>query len=119
MARVKRGNVARNRRKKILKLAKGFRASLSKLFRPARQAVINALYHAYNDRRNRKGDFRGLWITRINAGLSQQGLSYSKFMGEVKAQNIQVNRKMLAELAYNHPETFQSFVEKVTANATV
>lgn len=115
MARVKRGNVARNRRKKILKLAKGFRGSLSKLFRPGRQAVINALFHAYNDRRNKKGDFRGLWITRINAALATQGLSYSKFMGTLKAQNIQVNRKMLADLAYQHPDVFEQFVAQVTA----
>lgn len=119
MARVKRGNVARNRRKKILKLAKGFRGSLSKLFRPGRQAVINALYHAYNDRRNRKGEFRNLWVTRINAALSEQGLSYSKFIGEIKRQNINVNRKMLADMAYSHPETFRAFVAQVTAAAQV
>lgn len=118
MARVKRGNVARNRRKKVLKLAKGFRGSLSKLFRPGRQAVINALYHAYNDRRNKKGDFRKLWITRINAGLSAHGLSYSKFIGEVKRQNIQLNRKMMAEMAFSHPEAFNALVAQVTSKAT-
>ncbi len=117
MARVKRGNVARNRRKKILKLAKGFRGSLSKLFRPGRQAVINALYHAYNDRRNKKGEFRALWVTRINAALEAQGVSYSKFIGEAKRQNIQLNRKMMADMAYSHPDAFNALVAQVTASA--
>ena len=84
MARVKRGNVARKRRKKVLKLAKGFRGSHSKLFRIANQQVMKALRYAYRDRRRRKRDFRRLWITRINAAARQQGMSYSRLIGQLK-----------------------------------
>lgn len=99
MTRVKRGNVARKRRKKILKLAKGFRGSHSKLFRTANQQVMKALRNAYRDRRKRKRDFRRLWITRINAAARQHGMSYSKLMGNLKKADIQINRKMLAQMA--------------------
>ncbi|MEQ8962516.1 MAG: 50S ribosomal protein L20, partial [Coleofasciculus sp. C2-GNP5-27] len=99
MARVKRGNVARKRRKKVLKLAKGYRGSHSKLFRTANQQVMKALRNAYRDRRKRKRDFRRLWITRINAAARQNGMSYSQLMGQMKKANIQLNRKMLAQLA--------------------
>jgi large subunit ribosomal protein L20 len=108
--RVKRGNVARNRRKKILQRAKGFRASLSKLFRPARQAVLNALRHSYKGRRQKKRDFRSLWIVRLNAALGDHGISYSKFIGLAIKKQVGLNRKMLSELAIQHPETFQSVV---------
>lgn len=111
--RVKRGNVARNRRKKILKLAKGFRASLSKLFRPARQAVLQALRHSYRDRRIKKRDFRSLWIVRINAALEPFGESYARFAGLLKKKNILVNRKMLSEIAIHNPEVFAQLVEQV------
>ena len=111
--RVKRGNVARNRRKKILKLAKGFRGSLSKLFRPAHQAVLHALRYAYNDRRKKKRDFRGLWIARINAGLTQQGLSYSKFSHMKSQKNVDLNRKVLSELAISDPPVFAKGVDFV------
>ena len=111
--RVKRGNVARNRRKKILKLAKGFRASTSKLFRPARQAVLNALRHAYKDRRIKKRDFRTLWIARVSAALVPYGVSYSKFTGNAKKKNLGLNRKMLSEIAISNPEVFASIVEFV------
>ena len=111
MSRVKRGNVARNRRKKVLKLAKGFRGSSSKLFRPAHQAVLNALTHAYKDRRLKKRDFRALWIARLNAGLDALGHSYSKFMGSLKKKNIQLNRKVLSELAIQEPVAFKRIVE--------
>ncbi|NEN95098.1 MAG: 50S ribosomal protein L20, partial [Moorea sp. SIO3I7] len=87
MTRVKRGNVARKRRKKILKLAKGFRGSHSKLFRIANQQVMKALRNAYRDRRKRKRDFRRLWITRINAAARQNGISYSQLMGQMKKAN--------------------------------
>ena len=111
MTRVKRGNVARKRRKKILKLAKGFRGSHSKLFRTANQQVMKALRNAYRDRRKRKRDFRRLWITRINAAVRQHGMSYSQLMGLMKKANIQINRKMLAQLAVLDPSSFSKVVE--------
>jgi large subunit ribosomal protein L20 len=111
MARVKRGNVARKRRKKILKLAKGFRGSHSKLFRTANQQVMKALRYAYRDRRNRKRDFRRLWIVRINAAARMHGLSYSKLMGQLKKANIDINRKMLAQMAVLDPDGFTKVVE--------
>jgi large subunit ribosomal protein L20 len=109
--RVKRGNVARKRRKKILKLAKGFRGSHSKLFRTANQQVMKALRNAYRDRRKRKRDFRRLWITRINAASRQNGISYSKLIGNMKQANIAINRKMLANLAVLDPDAFAKVVE--------
>ena len=111
MARVKRGNVARKRRKKILKLAKGFRGSHSKLFRTANQQVMKALRYAYRDRRCRKRDFRRLWITRINAAARMQGMSYSRLIGQLKKANIEINRKMLAQMAVLDPEGFSQVVE--------
>ncbi|MBE9126995.1 MULTISPECIES: 50S ribosomal protein L20 [unclassified Coleofasciculus] len=111
MTRVKRGNVARKRRKKILKLAKGFRGSHSRLFRTANQQVMKALRNAYRDRRKRKRDFRRLWITRINAAARQHGMSYSQLMGQMKKANIQLNRKMLAQLAVLDPASFGKVVE--------
>ena len=110
MTRVKRGNVARKRRKKILKLAKGFRGSHSRLFKIANQQVMKALRNAYRDRRKRKRDFRRLWIARINAATRQHGLSYSKFMGQLKRSNIDLNRKMLAQLAATDPDSFSKIV---------
>jgi len=111
MTRVKRGNVARKRRKKILKLAKGFRGSHSTLFRTANQQVMKALRHAYRDRKKRKRDFRRLWITRINAAIRQHGMSYSKFMGYLKKSNIEINRKMLAQMAILDPDGFSKVAE--------
>lgn len=111
MARVKRGNVARKRRNKILKLAKGFRGSHSKLFRTANQQVMKALRYAYRDRRNRKRDFRRLWITRINAASRMHGLSYSQLIGQLKKANIDINRKMLAQMAVLDPNGFAKVVE--------
>ncbi|MBD2105004.1 50S ribosomal protein L20 [Leptolyngbya sp. FACHB-261] len=115
MTRVKRGNVARKRRKKILKLAKGFRGSHSKLFRTANQQVMKALRNAYRDRRKKKRDFRSLWIIRINAAARQQGLSYSALIGTLKKADIQINRKMLAQLAVLDPDTFAEVVAKAKA----
>ncbi|MGG6267635.1 50S ribosomal protein L20 [Leptolyngbya sp. AN03gr2] len=112
MARVKRGNVARKRRKKILKLAKGFRGSHSRLFRTANQQVMKALRNAYRDRRKKKRDFRRLWITRINAAARQQGISYSQLIGKLKKADIVINRKMLAQLAVLDPAGFAKVVEK-------
>jgi large subunit ribosomal protein L20 len=111
MTRVKRGNVARKRRKKVLKLAKGFRGSHSKLFRTANQQVMKALRNAYRDRRKRKRDFRRLWITRINAAARQQGLSYSQLINKLKIADIQLNRKILAQLAILDPQVFAQVVE--------
>ncbi|MDJ0535377.1 MAG: 50S ribosomal protein L20 [Xenococcaceae cyanobacterium MO_207.B15] len=111
MTRVKRGNVARKRRKKILKLAKGYRGSHSKLFRTANQQVMKALRNAYRDRRKRKRDFRRLWITRINAAARSHGLSYSQLTGKLKKANVGLNRKMLAQLAMIDPPAFAKVVE--------
>jgi large subunit ribosomal protein L20 len=106
MTRVKRGNVARKRRNKILKIAKGFRGSHSTLFRTANQQVMKALRSAYRDRKKKKRDFRSLWITRINAAAREHGLSYSQLIGNLKKANIQINRKMLAQLAVVDPASF-------------
>ncbi len=114
--RVKRGNVARKRRNKVLKLAKGFRGSHSKLFRTANQQVMKALRNAYRDRRRRKRDFRRLWITRINAASRQEGLSYSQLMGLLKKADIQINRKMLAQLAVLDYPSFQKVVTTAQAS---
>ena len=111
MARVKRGNVARKRRKKVLKLAKGFRGSHSKLFRTANQQVMKALRYAYRDRRNRKRDFRRLWIARINAAARIHGMSYSQLIGKLKKADVQLNRKVLAQMAVLDPASFGKVVE--------
>ena len=114
MTRVKRGNVARKHRKKILKLAKGFRGSHSTLFRTANQQVMKALRSAYRDRKRRKRDFRRLWIARINAAARQHGISYSQLMGKMKKANIQLNRKMLAQMAVTDPASFSKVAELAT-----
>ena len=108
MSRVKRGNVARKRRFKILRLAKGFQGGNGKLFRTANQRVMKALCNAYRDRRRRKRDFRRLWIARINAAARLNGLNYSNFMGGLKKADIKINRKMLAQLAVSDPKTFSN-----------
>ena len=113
--RVKRGNVSRKRHKKILKLAKGFRGSRSKLFKVANQAVMKALSHAYRDRRNKKRDLRRLWIVRINAAARQEGLSYSRFMNGLNKAGITVNRKFLAEIAVASPSTFTELAKQAQA----
>ncbi|WCK55539.1 50S ribosomal protein L20 [Aneurinibacillus sp. Ricciae_BoGa-3] len=106
MPRVKGGNVARNRRKKILKLAKGYFGSKHRLFKSANAQVMKSLQYAYRDRRQVKRDYRKLWITRINAAARMNGLSYSRFMYGLKATGLEVNRKMLAELAVNDKAAF-------------
>ena len=111
MARVKRALNARKKHKKILKLAKGFRGSRSKLYRPANEFVMKALAHAYKGRKLKKRDFRKLWIARINAGTRMHGLSYSKFMNGLKKSNITINRKMLSEMAIHDPAGFAQIVE--------
>lgn len=106
MPRTKGGVVARRRRNKVLKLAKGYWGRKSKNFRPANEQVLKSLAYAYRDRRVRKRDFRRLWITRINAGARMHGLSYSRMMHGLKTAGVQVNRKILAELAVNDPNAF-------------
>ena len=112
MARVKRGNVARKRRNKILRLARGFQGSNGRLFRTANQRVMKALCNAYRDRRRRKRDFRRLWIARINAAARINDLNYSRFIGGLKKAEINLNRKMLAQLAVTDPEVFHAVVSE-------
>ena len=109
--RVKRGYKARRRRQKILKLAKGYRGGRSKLFRTAADSVNKALMYAYRDRKARKRDFRRLWIVRINAGARMNGLSYSKFMHGLKQANIDLDRKVLAEMAVSDPSGFAKIAD--------
>ena len=104
--RIKRGFKARRRRKKVLKLAKGYRAGRSKLFRTAADAVDKALMYSYRDRRARKRDFRRLWITRINAATRMNNLTYSKFIRGLKLAGVELDRKVLAELAISDPAGF-------------
>ena len=113
MPRVKRGVTARASHKKVLKAAKGYYGARSRVFRVAKQAVIKAGQYAYRDRRQKKRVFRALWIARINAGARLNGMSYSQFMGKVKANHIDLNRKVLADLAMNHPEAFKAIVDKI------
>jgi len=113
MPRVKRGVIARRRRKKILKLAKGFRGAKGKLYRSAINAVWKALSYSYRDRKVRKRDFRKLWIIRINAAVREYGLNYSKFINLLKKNNIQLNRKVLADMAINDPQGFEKLVNSL------
>ena len=115
MPRVKRGVTAHARHKKILALAKGFRGRRKNVFRIAKQAVMKAGQYAYRDRRTRKRVFRQLWIARINAASREQGLSYSKFMAGLKKAQIEIDRKVLADLAVTDPAAFGSIVAKVKA----
>ena len=110
MARVKRGMTKHRRHKKILKLAKGYRGAKSKLFRPANEQVLKSLAYSYAHRKDKKGDFRKLWITRINAAARMNGMSYSRMMNGLKKANVEVNRKMLADLAINNPAAFTEMV---------
>ena len=109
--RVKRGYKARHRRKKVLKMAKGFRGGRSKLFRTAADAVDKSLMYAYRDRRVRKRDFRRLWITRINAAARMNDLSYSKLMHGLKLAGVELDRKVLAELAISDPTGFAKIAQ--------
>lgn len=111
MARVKRGVNARRRHKKILKLAKGYRGARSKTFKVANQAVMRAQMNAYTHRKTRKRDFRRLWITRINAAARLNGISYSRLINGLKKANIEINRKMLSELAISDPSAFTKLAE--------
>jgi large subunit ribosomal protein L20 len=115
MARVKGAVNTRRRHKKILKLAKGYRGAKSKLFRTANQAVMKSLVYAYIGRKRKKRDFRQLWIARINAAARINGISYSRFMNGLKKANIEINRKMLSEIAVSDPAAFASLSEKAKA----
>ena len=112
MARVSRGVVTKAKHKKIFKRAKGFYGRRKNVFRVAVQAVERSMQYAYRDRRCKKRDFRGLWIQRINAGVRMHGLTYSQFINGLKKATIEIDRKVLAELAVNQPETFKILVEK-------
>jgi large subunit ribosomal protein L20 len=115
MPRVKRGVTAHARHKKILALAKGFRGRRKNVFRIAKQAVMKAGQYAYRDRRARKRVFRQLWIARINAAARERGLSYSKFIAGLKKAAIDLDRKVLADMAVNDPAAFGGIVDKVKA----
>lgn len=104
---------SRARRKKVMKQAKGYFGRRKNVWTVAKNAVEKAMLYAYRDRRNKKRTFRALWITRINAGARQYGISYSQFMGGMKANGIALNRKVLADLAMNHPEAFKALVDQV------
>lgn len=116
MARVKRAINAKKKHKKILKQAKGYFGAKSKLFRPANQAVMKSLNYAYIGRKQRKRDFRKLWIARINAAARLNGMSYSRFINGLKKANIEVNRKMLSEMAIHDSEGFTKLVEIAKGN---
>ena len=115
MPRVKRGVQARARHKKVLKAAKGYYGARSRTFKVAKQAVIKAGQYAYRDRRVKKRSFRALWIQRINAGARQHGLTYSQFMNGLNKAGIELDRKVLADLAAQEPEAFGSVVEQAKA----
>ncbi|PTY36838.1 50S ribosomal protein L20 [Saccharospirillum sp. MSK14-1] len=117
MARVKRGVIARRRHKKVLKQAKGYYGARSRVFRVAKQAVIKAGQYAYRDRRQRKRQFRALWIARINAEARVNGLSYSKFIAGLKKSSIEIDRKILADLAVHDKVAFTALTEKAKAAA--
>ena len=116
MTRAKSGVVSKNRHKKIIKMAKGYRGRANSCFRIAIEKVEKGLQYAYRDRRNRKRDFRGLWVQRINAAVRIHGMVYSTFIGAMKKAEIEIDRKMLAELAVNNPESFAQIVEQVKQN---
>jgi len=110
MTRVKRGNVSRKRHKKILKMSKGYRGAGSILFRTANQQNMKALRYSYRNRRQKKRDFRRLWISRVNAAVRRFGLSYSEFMHYLKKRSIKLNRKVLAQLSICDPESFMQLI---------
>ena len=116
MARVKGALSTRKRHKKILKLAKGYRGAKSKLYRIANQAVMKSLSYAYVGRKLKKRDFRSLWITRISAACKMNDINYSRFMNGLKKANIEINRKMLSEIAISDPQAFPQLVQTAKAN---
>ena len=115
MARVKGGFAAKKKHKRVLKLAKGYFGSRSKQYRTAKQSVMRALAHSFAGRKQTKRDYRRLWITRINAAARANGVSYSRFMNALKTNNININRKMLAEMEVNNESAFTALVKQVVA----
>jgi len=115
MARVKRGVTSRAKHKKVLKLVKGQWGRRKNTIRVARQAMEKAMQYAYRDRRNKKREFKSLWIQRINAGVRAEGLTYSKFINGLNKSGIKIDRKILAEIAYDNPEAFKTIVKKAQA----
>ena len=115
MARVKRGVTSHARHKKVLKQVKGQYGRRKNTIRVARQALEKAMQYAYRDRRNKKRDFKSLWIQRINAGVRAEGLTYSKFINGLNKSGIKIDRKILAEIAYDSPEAFKTIVKKAQA----
>ena len=116
MARVKRGTTGKAKHKKVFKAVKGQYGRRKNTIRVARQAMEKAMQYAYRDRKARKRDFRSLWIQRINAGVRIEGLTYSRFINGLAKSKIKLDRKVLAELAYNNPEVFKSIVKKVQSS---
>nr|ARW64168.1 ribosomal protein L20 [Chondria sp. (in: red algae)] len=119
MTRIKRGNIARKRRKKILKLAKGFRGSHSKLFRTAKQQVLKSLKYSYIGRKNRKRIYRRLWISRINASVRLNNINYCQFISLLKKNNIALNRKTLSQLSIIDPHFFDSLVRSINTSSNI
>ena len=115
MARVKRGVTSKAKHKKVLKSVKGQWGRRKKTIRVARQAMEKAMQYAYRDRRNKKREFKSLWIQRINAGVRAEGLTYSKFINGLNRSGIKIDRKILAEIAYDNPEAFKNIVKKAQA----
>ena len=115
MARVKRGVTSRAKHKKVLKAVKGQWGRRKNTIRVARQAMEKAMQYAYRDRRNKKRDFKSLWIQRINAGVRAEGITYSKFINGLNKTGIKIDRKILAEIAYDNPEAFKTIVKKAQA----
>jgi len=115
MPRATNNVAARSRRKKVLSAAKGYRLGKSRLYKTAKDQVEKSLQYAYRDRRTKKRNFRKLWITRINAACRQYGISYSVFMNKLSAKNIELDRKVLADLAIKNPQAFESLVKEVSA----
>jgi large subunit ribosomal protein L20 len=118
MARVKRASNARSRHRKVLERAKGYRGAKSRSYRAANEQVMKSLQYAYRDRRARKGQFRRLWISRINAAARENGTTYSRLIAGLKAADFGVDRKMLADIAVNDPETFRQIVEMAGTDRT-
>ena len=115
MARVKRGVTSRAKHKKVLKAVKGQWGRRKNTIRVAKQAMEKSMQYAYRDRRNKKRDFKSLWITRINAGVRAEGMTYSKFVNGLSKSGIKIDRKILAEIAYDNPEAFKTIVKKAQA----
>ena len=115
MPRTTKGNLAAKKHKAVIEKTKGHYGARSRLFKTAKQSLIKSLQYAYRDRKNRKRDFRRLWITRINAGVRAEGMTYSKFVNGLSKSGIKIDRKILAEIAYDNPEAFKTIVKKAQA----